>query len=49
MSKNFIRQVNPYKKIEPLKFDLREYAQYAKEHNLNGLHMPEKIMKNFKL
>lgn len=45
----FIKRANPYKKVEPLKFDLRGYAQYAKEHKLTGLNMPAEIIKKFEL
>ena len=30
----YMRDYNPYKKHEPLQFDLRGYAQYVKKRNL---------------
>ena len=49
VAENFIKQVNPYKQVNPLKFDLRGYAQYANEHKLTGLNMPVEVIKKFEL
>lgn len=44
---NFIARVKPYEKITPLKFDLRGYSAYLKEHNIPGNNVPEHVMKMF--
>ncbi|MBQ6025648.1 MAG: hypothetical protein IJL20_08600 [Lachnospiraceae bacterium] len=43
----FISRINPYQKPEPLRFDLRGYAKYLKEHNLSGKNVDENIVKMF--
>ena len=44
----FISHVNPYKKVEPLMFDLRGYAKYLKEHGIAGNSEEAKtVAKNF--
>jgi hypothetical protein len=32
----YLSRFDPYKKLEPLKFDLRGYAKYLKENNISG-------------
>ena len=41
---DFIKRVNPYKKPQPIAFDLRGYAAYIEEH---GEATPE-IMESFR-
>ena len=43
----YIRKTNPYKPLEPLKFDLRGYAAYIKEHSISGKDVPEEIIAKF--
>lgn len=43
----FISRVNPYQKPEPLRFNLRGYAKYLKEHNISGKNVNEDIIKRF--
>ena len=43
----FISRINPYQKPEPLRFDLRGYAKYLKEHNISGKNVDENIVKMF--
>lgn len=45
----FVSLVDPYKKIEPLKFDMREYGKYLEEQNLSGEYVPEEILKQFRI
>ena len=46
---SFIQSVDPYKKPEPLRFDLRKYADYVKKNNLKGENITEAIMAQFML
>lgn len=43
-----IKKNNPYKKNEPLQFDLRAYAAYVKENNLDAFQITEAVLKKFK-
>lgn len=43
----FISRVNPYQKPESLRFDLRGYAKYLKDHNISGKNVSEDIVKMF--
>jgi uncharacterized protein involved in tolerance to divalent cations len=43
----FISRVNPYQKPELLRFNLRGYAKYIKEHNISGKNVNEDIVKRF--
>ena len=45
---DFIDRVDPYMDLEPLKFDLRGYAAYLKEHNLDGRDVPEAVIERFR-
>ena len=47
MVQEYIARVNPYKPLEPLKFDLRGYAAYLKEHSISGNNVPESVVKQF--
>lgn len=47
MVRKYIERVNPYKPLEPLKFDLRGYAAYLKEHSISGNNVPESVVKQF--
>ncbi|MDO5441911.1 MAG: hypothetical protein Q4F55_05095 [Bacillota bacterium] len=47
MVREYIERVNPYKPLEPLKFDLRGYAAYLKEHSISGNNVPESVVKQF--
>ena len=44
----FIKKNNPYKKNEPLQFDLRSYSAYIKENNLESVQITEAVLKKFK-
>lgn len=46
---DFINRVDPYKKPDPLNFDLRGYAAYLAEHNLDGRNVPEEVIERFKI
>lgn len=46
---DFIDRVDPYLDLEPLKFDLRGYAAYLAEHNLDGRNVPEDVVERFKI
>lgn len=46
---DFIDRVDPYMDLEPLRFDLRGYAAYLKEHNLDGRDVPEEVIERFKI
>lgn len=43
----YIEKTNPYKPLEPLKFDLRGYAAYLKEHAISGNNVPEAVIAQF--
>ena len=44
---DFIKNNNPYKKNEPLQFDMRAYASYVKENNLTASQITDTILKRF--
>lgn len=44
---NLIEKVNPYKKLEPLNFDLRAYYKYIEENNISGEDIPQEILDRF--
>ena len=46
---NFLKRVDPYKKQEPLNFDMKAYAAYVKEHNLSAGEISPEIMEKFVL
>jgi hypothetical protein len=48
LADDFILRCNPYEKKEPLKFDIRRYASYVKEHNLRPQEITAEIMEKFK-
>ena len=43
----YIEKTNPYKPLEPLKFDLRGYSAYLKEHAISGNNVPEAVIAQF--
>lgn len=45
----FIERVNPYEKPEPLKFDLRGYSEYLKEHGITGKEVSPIVQRKFQL
>jgi hypothetical protein len=45
----FIEEYDPYKPLVPLRFDLRGYTKYVKEHNISGTDVSEGIFEKFKL
>ncbi len=45
----FINRTKPYAPQGTLKFDLRGYAKYIKEHNISGKSVPEDVVKRFQL
>ena len=47
MVQEYIKKANPYKPLEPLKFDLRAYAAYLKENSLSGKDVPESVLQQF--
>ena len=48
IAEEFIKTNNPYKKNEPLQFDLRAYSDYVKENELDVLQITDAVMKKFK-
>lgn len=44
---NFIKTNTPYKKNEPLHFDLRAYASYVKENNLEAHQITDAVLRKF--
>lgn len=44
---NFIKTNPPCKKNEPLRFDLRAYASYVKENNLDASQITDVVLKKF--
>lgn len=49
MMDEFIEKTNPYKESEPLRFDLRGYAEYIKKNNIKSDMITEDIMALFAL
>ena len=49
IAQKYIERVNPYKPLEPLKFDLRGYAAYLKEHSISGNDVPESVLQQFEI
>lgn len=45
----FIKRVNPYKKHEPLNFDIRGYSNYLEKHGIDGKNVPQHIVDMFRL
>lgn len=45
--REYIKKTNPYKPLEPLKFDLRGYAACLKEYSISGKDVPEEIISKF--
>lgn len=43
----YLMKVNPYKKPQPITFDLRRYAAYIKDNNLKGTEITSEIMNRF--
>ena len=44
---DFNARIRPYEEHENLRFDLRGYAKYLKEHGLHGKEVPAEILKMF--
>ena len=47
MVQEYIKKVDPYKPLKPLKFDLRSYAAYLEEHSLSGKDVPDSVLQKF--
>ena len=47
--RKYISLVNPYKTHKPLKYDLRKYAAYVRDHNLRVEDISEDVMSMFRL
>ena len=45
--REYIKSTNPYKPLEPLKFDLRVYAAYLKEQDASGKEVSEEVIAQF--
>ena len=45
--REYIKRTNPYKPLEPLKFDLRGYAAYLKEQDASGKEVSEEVIAQF--
>lgn len=45
----FIQHVNPYEKQEPLRIDLRSYARYIQENNIQPDQVTEEMCEQFRL
>ena len=44
---DFNARIRPYEEHENLRFDLRGYAKYLKEHGMHGKEVSEEIIKMF--
>ena len=44
-----IQHVNPYEKQEPLRIDLRSYARYIQENNIQPDQVTEEMCEQFRL
>ena len=47
VAESFIAAINPYEKQEPLAFDLRRYAEYAKRNRLKAGDITPETLKKF--
>ena len=47
MVDDFIDRIKPYEKHENLKFDMRSYAKYLKEHKISGKNVPQDVVSKF--
>ena len=45
--REYIKRTNPYKPLEPFKFDLRGYAAYLKEQDASGKEVSEEVIAQF--
>ena len=48
MIDEYILKNDPYRKLSPLKFNMRQYAKYVKENNLKPENISNAIMSMFK-
>lgn len=46
-AEKFISENNPYKKREPINFDLRAYSSYVRENNLTARQITPQILEKF--
>lgn len=44
---DFVSQVNPYEKMTPLKFDMRNYSKYVKENKLTAKEITPEMLQKF--
>lgn len=44
----FIERIKPYEKPEPLKFDLRGYADFIKKNNLSSSEITPEMAEQFR-
>ena len=44
---DFVSRAEPFEKINPLKFDLRNYAKYVKENKLTAEKITPEILQKF--
>lgn len=47
MVEDYIQRVNPYRKPDPIAFDLRAYSDYVEGHRLNARDITPEIMNQF--
>lgn len=45
---DFLNKCNPYENNESLRFDLRAYAAYIKENNIDVTHITDGVFSMFK-
>ena len=45
----YLKKYPPYKKREPLNFDLRGYTAYLEEHGIDGKNVPEEVVEKFRI
>lgn len=43
----FIARTKPYEQPQPLRFDLRGYAKYLKDHGMEGKEVPDAVVQKF--
>lgn len=46
---DFVQNNDPYKENEPLKFDLRSYADYVRKNNLSAEQISVQILDKFRV
>ncbi|MCR5178998.1 MAG: hypothetical protein K6C95_08460 [Lachnospiraceae bacterium] len=47
IAREFIKQHNPYKKPQPIGYDVRAYLNYVEENGINKLSIPQDLIQRF--